>query len=392
MCGPLNRGMFVAVILLVAAGVIGLQTRPTRAADDPPADKPATTRATLGKPPMAKSDPFAVPNGKPQALMSFIAKMRRMKPPKNASEEDKTAFATKSQAAIVEAADKILESKPVGSARVAALKAEIGALLALKELGDSGANKKLGDLADGLKDDKQIEVARLVKPYVGIAQADAATGKDPVAPRPWAEIKPKFAAFPENRDLAKEAIVSVQSLERMGTTDAAVAAYRELGAILAKSKDPQIAAQAGMFDGIVRRLTLPGKPIEISGHLVDGTPANPAALKGKVVLVDFWATWCGPCRAELPNVLANYEKYHGRGFEVVGVSCDQDKDALVKFIAEQKLPWPIMFQQPGERSMADYYGITGIPTAILTNKKGEVISLNARGPELTRLLEELLGK
>jgi thiol-disulfide isomerase/thioredoxin len=110
------------------------------------------------------------------------------------------------------------------------------------------------------------------------------------------------------------------------------------------------------------------------------------------VLVDFWATWCGPCKAELPNVLANYEKYHSRGFEVVGVSCDEDKAALIKFIEDQKLPWPIMFQQPGEPSMANYYGITGIPTAILTNKKGEVISLNARGPELTRLLGELLGK
>jgi thiol-disulfide isomerase/thioredoxin len=108
--------------------------------------------------------------------------------------------------------------------------------------------------------------------------------------------------------------------------------------------------------------------------------------------VDFWATWCGPCKAELPNVLANYEKYRSRGFEVVGVSCDEDKAALVKFIEEQKLPWPIMFQQPGELSMANYYGVTGIPTAILTNKKGEVISLNARGPELTRLLGELLGK
>jgi thiol-disulfide isomerase/thioredoxin len=181
-------------------------------------------------------------------------------------------------------------------------------------------------------------------------------------------------------------------MERSAPPDEAVKAMKELSAILAKSKEPDIAGQARGLEGIIRRLSLPGHPIEYSGNLVDGTPINPAELKGKVVLVDFWATWCGPCKAELPNVLTNYEKYHSRGFEVVGVSCDSDKDALLKFIDDKKLPWPIMFQGPGQRSMAAYYGITGIPTAILTNKKGEVVSLNARGEELTRLLGEMLGK
>lgn len=388
-CGSTNRGMIGAPILVVAAaGLIAWQTPALRAADEAPAGKSPATKMTPGKASANASNPFAMPDGKPPALLSFIAKMRRMKPPKSASEDDAKLFLTKSHTAMLEAADKILDSKPVGAPRVAALKAKVEALLTLKELGDDEATKKLGDLAAELKDDKQLEVVRLVTPYIGIAEDK----KNPDTPRSWAEIKPKLAAAPENQDLAKEAIQAVRSLEGSGSTEVAVKVYRELGVILAKSKDPQIAALGSSFDGIVRRLTLPGRPIEISGHLVDGRPVNPSALKGKVVLVDFWATWCGPCKAELPNVLANYEKYHSRGFEVVGVSCDEDKAALVKFIEEQKLPWPIMFQQPGEPSMANYYGITGIPTAILTNKKGEVISLNARGPELTRLLGELLGK
>jgi thiol-disulfide isomerase/thioredoxin len=383
--------MFVAAILVVAiAAMIGLRISSSRAADDSSADKPAT-KAPAHKSSAAKSDPLAVPDGKTPALMSFIARMRKIKPPKNASDDDKAAFLQKAQSAIVEAADKVLDSKPASGIRVAVVKAKIEALLALKEMGDDSANNKLGAMADGLKDDKQTEVARLVKPYVGIAQTDT-TGKTPKAPRPWSEMKPKLAAAPENLDLAKEAVASVQMLEQSARTEVVIAAYRDLGAILAKSKDPQIAAEAHAFDGLVRRLSLPGNPMQISGHLVDGPPVNTSALKGKVVLVDFWATWCGPCKAELPNVLANYEKYHSRGFEVVGVSCDQDKAALVAFIADKKLPWPIIFQQPGEASMANYYGITGIPTAILTNKKGEVISLNARGEELTRLLGEMLGK
>ena len=94
----------------------------------------------------------------------------------------------------------------------------------------------------------------------------------------------------------------------------------------------------------------------------------------------------------MPNVQANYAKYHDRGFEVVGVSLDSDKGALTKFLAEQKIPWPILFQDARQGSgMADYYGVTSIPTAILINQK-EIVSLNAEGEDLTRKLAELLGK
>lgn len=378
----------VASILVAAAALMSWQS--SLAADDASSGK-SPAKASAGKAIAPASDLFNVPDGKPPALMAFIAKMRRLKSPKNASDDEKQEFLVKSHSAMLEAADKVLDSKPTGALRVAAVKAKIEALLTLKELGDDSATKKLSELADELKDDKQNEVARLVKPYIGLAEAVKVAAKGPEAPRPWAEIRPKIAAAPEDQKLAKEAIRSVRSLEFSNPADV-VNAYRELGAIFAKSKDPQIAAEARSFEGIVRRLTLLGKPIEISGHLVDGSPVNVNALKGKVVLVDFWATWCGPCKAELPNVLANYEKYHSRGFEVIGISCDQDKQALIKFIEEQKLPWPIVFQQSGEPSMASYYGVTGIPTAILANNKGEVVSLNARGEELTRLLAQMLGK
>ncbi|HKD35733.1 MAG TPA: TlpA disulfide reductase family protein [Pirellulales bacterium] len=394
-CTLSNRRIWAAMLFNLAVGMIAWQIQISRAADDSSTGKSTSAKASAGKASAAASDLFNVPDGKQQAQMAFIAKMRRLKPPKNASDDDKKDFLTKSHSAMLEAADKVLDSKPASALRVAAIKAKIEALLALKDLGDDSATKKLSDLADELKDDKQNEVVKLVRPYVGLAKAEetakVASKNSEKPPRSWAEIRPKIAAAPDDKDLAKEAIQSVSMLERSGSSEAAKA-YQELAAIFSKSKDPQIAAEARSLEGIVRRLTLPGKPIEINGHLVDGSPVNVNALKGKVVLVDFWATWCGPCKAELPNVQANYEKYHSRGFEVVGVSCDQDKEALVKFIEEQKLPWPIIFQQQGEPTMASYYGITGIPTAILTNNKGEVISLNARGEELTRLLAQMLGR
>jgi thiol-disulfide isomerase/thioredoxin len=114
------------------------------------------------------------------------------------------------------------------------------------------------------------------------------------------------------------------------------------------------------------------------------------------VLVDFWATWCGPCIAEIPNVLEQYEKYHDKGFEVVGVSLDQDREALEKFVAEQKIPWPILFEKPeGEgwqHPLATFYGITGIPTVVLIGRDGKVITLDARGEKLGDRLDELFKK
>jgi thiol-disulfide isomerase/thioredoxin len=379
-----NRALFATALVL--ATVLATWKESALRAGDESAGSSAAGKSA--KAPTAAKDLFTVPEGKPPALLAFIAKIRRIKPPKNASEDEKNQFLINSHKAMLDAANKILDASPTGSQRVAALKAKVEALVALDELGDDQAKKQLGDLADELKDDKQMEIAKLVKPFIGFAAKSA--GANPDEPKSWAEIKPKLVAAPEDKALAS---LALKAVGMMGQGPEAVKAYRELQAIFTASKDPQIAAAAKKVEGVVRRLTLIGKPMEIHGQLVDGTPANPAALRGKVVLVDFWATWCGPCKEELPNVLANYGKYHNRGFEVVGVSLDEDKPTLIKFLEEQRIPWPILFgdakQKPG---MAEYYGVTGIPTAILANQRGEVVSLNARGPELTRQLEMLLGK
>ena len=111
------------------------------------------------------------------------------------------------------------------------------------------------------------------------------------------------------------------------------------------------------------------------------------------MLVDFWATWCGPCVAEIPNVLEQYEKYHAKGFEVVGVSLDEDRGALEKFVDEQKIPWPILFEKSeGEgwrHPLSTFYGIRGIPTVILIGRDGNVITLDARGEKLGKQLDSL---
>jgi thiol-disulfide isomerase/thioredoxin len=138
-----------------------------------------------------------------------------------------------------------------------------------------------------------------------------------------------------------------------------------------------------------------GKPVEISGPTLTGNRYDLAGQRGKVVLVDFWATWCGPCVAELPNVRKVYEQYHSDGLEVVSVSLDDDRGRLEKFVADKSLPWPqVFFDEEGKRGwenpLARRYGVNAIPRLLVIDREGRLAVNDVRGERLGREVARLL--
>ena len=125
---------------------------------------------------------------------------------------------------------------------------------------------------------------------------------------------------------------------------------------------------------------------------LDDKPVSLADYRGKLVLLDFWATWCGPCIAEMPDVKEVYEKYHDKGFEIIGISLDTDEATLRKFIRENQLPWRQVFDGKGwETPLVQKYGVRGIPAQFLIDREGRVISVKARGERLSDLVEAEIG-
>lgn len=159
------------------------------------------------------------------------------------------------------------------------------------------------------------------------------------------------------------------------------------------SGNPSLKTYATSYGAAERASNLVGNEMTMEGVCSDGSVLDWDSYRGKYVLIDFWATWCGPCRAELPNVKAMFAKYHDAGLEIIGYSCDSDVNALNTFIQTQGLNWKCVSQKLSNESqdrrfldLVQYYGIAGIPKLILVGPDGKVVDTEAKGARLQELL------
>jgi thiol-disulfide isomerase/thioredoxin len=135
------------------------------------------------------------------------------------------------------------------------------------------------------------------------------------------------------------------------------------------------------------------KPVDLKFTATDGKEIDLANFRGKVVLVDFWASWCGPCIGEMPNVVTTYQKLHSKGFEILGISLDQDKDAMEAALKKHEMTWAQYFDGAGwQNKISTSFGINSIPAAWLIDKKGMLRETGLRGEALGAGVEKLLAE
>ena len=220
------------------------------------------------------------------------------------------------------------------------------------------------------------------------------------------ELKEFDALLAEHKDEKTEAVAQVLFMKALLYLQV-IQDCDKGGKLLKQLKADFPGTQAGKaVDDILPKLERQKEAVKIQSALTPGAvfpdfnekdlagePLSIAKFKGKVVLVDFWATWCGPCREELPNVLAVYNKYHAKGFEIIGISLDQDENALRSFIKEKGVVWPLYFDGKGwDSKLGQKYGINSIPMTFLLDQEGKIVAKGLRGPALDAQLAKLLGQ
>jgi len=360
-------------ILLLAA----IAAWPASAADEKKGAGDKPTAAQPGKKKTAEqAGPFVVPDGTPKELAEFIKKLKPQ-----LSRDYETA--TKAQRAILKAAEKILASK--GNAAEMKFAAEAKMNMLQNE-------KQLAAFAEELKKGGHENLARQVRGFTLQLELNKAMKAGPEKRKEAIGDALKFfeATPPQPPDVGLAFTVG-RLAEKAGDNNLAINTYRSLTKVFGASKDENLVDLAKTAEGAVRRLELPGNTMRIEGKLLGGGAFDWSKYAGKVVLVDFWATWWGPCVAEIPKMKKSYDLYHGKGFEIVGLSCDRNLADLEKFVKEKNIPWAIVFGDDKPSPAVSYYGITAIPTMILVGKDGRVASLNVHGDNLKEKLAKLLG-
>lgn len=337
-----------------------------------------------------------VPEGTPEELLAFAkGLLPPKKAPKSRAEYEnylKGVFRVR-----VEAADRMLaQTKEDEAVFAQGVVLKLDSLKSLEQLGDRGAAETRAEFLAKIASSAHMPLAMGAKRIMINDQILTLNGGDfSIAPAVIQQAADLLAANPNDTQTAGLVLKLVVALERVppGSDGSALSAIETFSAIFEKSDNEKVREVADRLGRKFRFLTLPGKPMEITGTYLNGNEFDQKEYAGKVVLVHFWATWCPFCVNEIPAIKAAYEAYHAKGLEVIGISLDSERAVVENFIALRKIPWPVLFSGKGEQDpVMQFYGISGIPQVVLIGRDGNVITMDVREVEkLGTRLAELFG-